>query len=183
MSLVRLTEARPSAPADAIDLMLRCHERIRRYSALAARLLVAEAPHVEVAEAARQVHRYFTVALPLHAADEERLLLPLLRTRALTAAEAEAAGALAAEHEVLDRLVEALAPGWLRIAEDPERRGTLAAALGEDTGRLSGLMAVHLSREEQHLFPAARRLLAADELDGLMAGIRERREHVDLAGL
>ena len=51
---------RSAAPADAVALLLECHGRIRAFLAMARR----------VGEAI-QVHRNFTLALPLHARDEE----------------------------------------------------------------------------------------------------------------
>jgi len=59
-----------AAPADAAELLLECHGRIRAFLAMARR----------VGEAI-QVHRYFTLALPLHARDEEESILPRLRGR------------------------------------------------------------------------------------------------------
>jgi len=61
---------RSATPADAVALLLECHGRIRAFLAMARR----------VGEAI-QVHRYFTLALPLHARDEEESILPRLRGR------------------------------------------------------------------------------------------------------
>ena len=61
---------RSATPADAVALLLECHGRIRAFLAMARR----------VGEAI-QVHRYFTLALPLHARDEEESSLPRLRDR------------------------------------------------------------------------------------------------------
>src|SRR5512137_2777551 len=76
--LLRLS--RPPVPGDAVDLLLECHVRIRAFLGMARRLGEArgEAP-AALADAARQVHRYFAEALPLHARDEEESLAPRLR--------------------------------------------------------------------------------------------------------
>src|SRR5262245_25640445 len=76
--LIRLgTRARKES--DVVDRLLECHERIRNFCALACRL--AEGPPSEQArEAAAQLVRYFTVALPLHVADEEESIRPRLTT-------------------------------------------------------------------------------------------------------
>ena len=69
-----------AAPGDAVDLLLECHARIRHFLALARRLGEArgESP-TALSDTAAQVHRYFTLALPLHAQDEEEVILPAVR--------------------------------------------------------------------------------------------------------
>ena len=63
---------KPAAPGDAVDLLLECHQRIRAFLDLADRLgPPGPDPAQAVADAAARVHRYFTLALPLHARDEE----------------------------------------------------------------------------------------------------------------
>ncbi len=56
--------------ADADDpeaMLLDCHARIRNFSALSVRLASPDvAAEGEIADAAARVHRYYTVALPLH---------------------------------------------------------------------------------------------------------------------
>jgi hypothetical protein len=83
---------------DVVDALLECHERIRRFAALAVTLAEARAPGAEeVREAAGQVRRYFLEALPLHVADEDESIVPRLRGRD---AEVDAALAtMSAEHE------------------------------------------------------------------------------------
>jgi hypothetical protein len=87
--------ARP--PDDTVlAALLACHERIHRFTALAARLATTDGTPAERAEAAAGVVRYFTVALPLHAADEDDSLAPRLRGR--DAAVDAALATMTAEH-------------------------------------------------------------------------------------
>ena len=61
--------------------MLACHARIRHFVGVAARLRdkdVQEASLADVAESVASVRRYFSMAFPLHEADEESDLTPLL---------------------------------------------------------------------------------------------------------
>src|SRR5215468_1101653 len=67
-------------PADVVDLLIECHERIRSFIAPAGRVANADRPSaVEVREVARRITRYFSEALPLHVADEEESIMPRLR--------------------------------------------------------------------------------------------------------
>src|SRR5512137_1703443 len=114
---------RPGKPAvhgDAVDLLLECHGRIRTFLAMARRLGEARGEPAEaVSAAAVQVHRYFTLALPLHARDEEDSILPRLRGRdPRVDRELEAMVREHREHESpLGRLVGACAA----IGVDPGR--------------------------------------------------------------
>src|SRR6185503_861481 len=67
---------------DVVDALLACHERIRRFSAMAVRIADAGgATELEIRDAAAAVRRYFAEALPLHVADEDEDLAPLLAGR------------------------------------------------------------------------------------------------------
>ena len=73
---------RGAGAADAVGLLLDCHERIRAFTAMASRLAAPGDPGPDaIRDAAARVHRYFAEALPLHAQDEEESLAPRLRGR------------------------------------------------------------------------------------------------------
>src|SRR5688500_10721731 len=76
---------RPKGPVrpELIELLAACHERMRRFVRVAQSVADASptVPATEVADAAASVHRYFTVAFPLHGIDEEASLIPRLRGR------------------------------------------------------------------------------------------------------
>ena len=68
------TKRRGPVEEDAVGLLVACHARIRSFTATALRLSQAVgAEPSEVADVAGAVHRYFTVALPLHVEDEDRV--------------------------------------------------------------------------------------------------------------
>lgn len=162
------------APADAVDLLVECHGRIRGFLAMARRLGAArDAEPTAVTEAALQVCRYFTEALPLHARDEEESVLPRLRGRdpALDAA-LEIMARQHREHQApLGVLVDACA----ELAREPGRLTDLGPVITGAAEELERHFADHLAREESTIFPAMRRLLdQATDLSVVME-FRERR--------
>ena len=160
---------------DVVASLLACHERIRRFCDLAARIASdATAEPAEVASAAEMVGRYFAVALPLHAADEELGLRPALLAH-VTAPELERdLETMASEHRLIDELLEGLLPRWSRLASEPAARASVAAESAADTARLRGIFDEHLAREETSIFPAVARL-GVSELSSIRAGMRLRR--------
>ena len=152
-----------------VELLLACHARIRSFTELAARLASAEpAPEAEIAEAARRVHRYHAVALPLHQADEEQSIAPRLQ-RVAGPQVLEALVAMQRQHVALDAVLAGLLPRWERLAAEPGLRGELSAGLARDVARMQALWAEHLGAEEAIIFPALR------GLDGLAEVAREMR--------
>lgn len=138
-----------------VELLLACHGRIRSFTELAARLASNEpAPEAEVADAARRVHRYHVVALPLHQADEEISIAPRLEGGAL----AEPLAAMKREHVELDQILAGLLPLWEQLAKEPGRRGELSPRLSREVARMQALWSRHLAAEEELIFPALGRL-------------------------
>jgi len=162
------------AGAGALELLLECHQRIRHFIGTARRLAEAKgAAAGEVAETAAAVRRYFAGALPLHAADEEESMAPLLRGR-----DPALDGALAVmrrEHEShaprLDRVVAICG----QLAEAPERHAELARRLAEAAEQLERHFAAHLALEEETIFPALKRALDPAMEARLVAEMRARR--------
>jgi len=165
---------RPAAPADAVELLLECHVRIRWFLELAGRLAAArDPPPEEVAAAAARVHRYFTQALPLHARDEEESLLPRLRGRDSTVdRELEV---MRREHDEHAGPLGRLTGLCAALAAEPGRLAEMAPAVGLAGSLLASLFAVHLDREERVIFPAVRRSLNVAEDARLAAEMRARR--------
>jgi iron-sulfur cluster repair protein YtfE (RIC family) len=167
MSFVRLGQKPPAAETPA-SLLLDCHARIRSFARLAVRLASEDAPDAELTDAAARVHRYFTKALPLHIADEERSIAPRLRRFAPDAAEALAA--MEREHRMHDELLARLVPAWDALRLDPRgRQDTLA-----DARHLETQLEEHLLAEERAVLPALDRLPAA-EARGIVDELRARR--------
>jgi iron-sulfur cluster repair protein YtfE (RIC family) len=164
-------------PTDVVDLLLDCHTRIRSFSTLAARLAEVEgASDEEVAQSAAKVRRYFTMALPKHVEDEEESLLPRLMgkdpevDRALQQMEDEHGS-----HEApLRRLLELCDT----LQRTPSSLPSLRGELGEVARWLVAEFEVHLQAEETIVLPAARRLLAPEELQAIHDELRRRRADV-----
>jgi iron-sulfur cluster repair protein YtfE (RIC family) len=163
MSLMR----KPPVEQTPANLILECHARIRSFAAIAVRLAGEDAPEAEVAEAATAVHRYFTQALPLHVADEERSLAPRLRQFAPDTSEALAA--MEREHRAHEALLARLIPAWESLRADPgPRRATLA-----DAARFQTALEEHLVAEERLVVPALLHLPAA-ESSAIVDELRQR---------
>lgn len=162
------------ASEDVVDALLECHERIRGFVELARRLGEhGELPAEEVRQAASRVHRYFSLALPLHVRDEEESILP--RLHGLGGAIADALDRMArqhAEHEPpLARLLELCAV----LGAQPEKHTTLRDDLASVASRLEREFQEHLESEERYVFPAIRERLRASDRFQLAVEIRERR--------
>ena len=172
MTIVRIGE-RTGGDGDPVDSLVACHQRIRSFLALAARVAAAEggAPG-EVADASQRIERYFRQAMPLHVTDEEHSILPRLRGR-----EAAVDRALAdmheqhAAHEVA--LAAFTAAAAALVADPTEPR--LRLELGASGRAFDAELLPHLELEEAIIFPAMRRLLSPRELAAVAAEIRARR--------
>ncbi|WP_242333584.1 MULTISPECIES: hemerythrin domain-containing protein [unclassified Anaeromyxobacter] len=170
-----------AAPGDSVDLLLECHERIRSFLGLARR--IAEAGPAEAAavpEAAARVRRYFTQALPLHAQDEERSILPRLRGRD-PAVDAEL-DTMTREHAEHEAPLAILVGACEELAREPGRLAALAPVVGAATAELERHFVAHLEREEKVIFPAMRRLLERSVDGEIVREIRARRGVVEPPG-
>ncbi len=166
--------SREAEPSDALSLLSGCHARIRHFSSMAVALAGSPgAPADEVAEAARQLVRYFTLALPLHTEDEELDLLP--RLRGLSTELDARLETMHAEHERIDALLAPQVEAWQALAEAPGGLAARAAELLPRARELQELFERHLLAEEEHIFPALRTELDDEALDAVRAAIRERR--------
>lgn len=174
--MLPILNASTSSPASAgpAELLFACHGRIRWFTALADRLSSAEpASEAAITDAARRVHRYHAVALPLHQADEEQSIAPRLE-RAATPEVLEAVAKMKREHVGLDEVLAGLLPLWELLASEPGRRHELAPGMAREVGRMRELWAGHLAAEEEIVFPALQ-CLGAGELDQITSEIRARR--------
>jgi iron-sulfur cluster repair protein YtfE (RIC family) len=166
----------PVREPDAVDLLLDCHERIRRFTRMAEWLCHAhDAPGLAVQETAAAVHRYFTEALPLHSADEDGSIAPRLARSRAGAEALAAAAAMARQHGPIEETLAALRPMWRAVADDPAALADHAPAMERLVDRLKGLWDTHLHLEEVVVFPAARRYLSASEKASVLKEMRERR--------
>jgi hypothetical protein len=159
---------------DALEELLACHERIRRFTRLATQ--IAGAGDDDAREAAAAVHRYFTLALPLHAADEDLSLAPRLLAAPCDPQVRAELDHVTREHVEIECLLAELAPIWSAVVRDPSLRQVRAETLDRGAARLLASFEVHLEREERVVFPAARRCLAPADLSELRSEMRARRK-------
>ena len=146
------------APADStpLEMLQSCHARIRHFVRLSRTLVeAADAPHYEIAEAAGALVRYFSHALPLHEADENETLFPLLHNASpLGSPLREAAKAMVEQHQAIDELVPELLSLCDLIRRQPQYLPGLACRLQLVTAALDQIFASHLNMEETVIFPA-----------------------------
>ena len=158
--------------ATAPGMLRGCHRRIRHFAALASRLAASpDAPAGEIADAAASIHRYFTVALPLHHADEEESIRPRLpRTPGLERALAS----MQEQHQGLETRLATLVPLWSGLAAQPETAGGLAESVRRATADFEAACEEHLHLEEEAIFPAIDEL-PSTEIDAILSEMRARR--------
>ena len=139
---------------DVVDLLASCHERIRKFSAMAC--AIASGQGADLREAANGVRRYFAEAYPLHVADEEELL--------------ELPARIHDDHvnhqAAIDQLV-ALCAGIAAGGPVPPELSPLAEKLRKELDE-------HLAIEERDVFPAIRALPDAERAR-MRDAIRARR--------
>lgn len=161
----------------AIDALLGCHDRIRHFTQLSQKLArAAGQPAADIAQVAEKVHRYFTVALPLHEADENVSLDPRVRRSVPEERLKEASAEMVRQHKDIDEVVEQLIPMWQTLRQNPDALASLAPALADRSDRLNTLFESHLALEEQTIFPAIREFLSQADLDAIRAEMKERRK-------
>jgi len=164
---IRIGGRPDSSFADPLGLLTDCHRRIERFLRVLVRVAErAGSPlGVEERSALETALRYFREAAPKHTADEEESLFPRLRARQdgavselLARVEALEREHIRAEkgHQEVDRLGRA----WLeKGALAPEEAARLRVLLAE----LEQLYRSHIAVEDDEVFPAAAKVLAAEE--------------------
>ena len=119
--------------------------------------------------------RYFTVALPLHEADENDSVYPRLRQALTEGPLAEANEAMVEQHRGINAALSQLIPLWRTVKSDPVQQSKLNPLLATTT-HLQSLWDVHLKLEEEQVIPAMREYLAEGTLREIRAEMRNRRE-------
>jgi iron-sulfur cluster repair protein YtfE (RIC family) len=164
----------PPRSEDVPDVLLDCHQRMRQFTALAAELAASPTAAADaVREVAAKVHRYFTVALPLHEKDEEESLFPRLLQHAPELAPH--IKSLREDHAAHAQKVGALLAVCEQLQVAPERADALRASLGTAAQALADAWRVHLAAEEQDIFPAVRTALNAADREAIRQEMKERR--------
>lgn len=165
-----LLHAGPAVGFDQpFEMLLACHDRVRRSLDLLLRLQAHAATHgadEQARDAARDVLRYFDLAGPKHHEDEERHVLPRLRAKG----QDELADRLAADHAEMSRQWAAVRPA-LEALRDGSAQSLDAAACQA----YAALYAAHMAAEEGQAFPAASRQLGTEALAAMGAEMAGRR--------
>lgn len=113
----------------------------------------------DIRRAAAGVHRYYSVSLPLHEADEEETL----RSRLEAIPDEKVRHALVAmsdQHMAIDELLERLLPLLVMVRNNPDALTAAGAEMCAITRALDEIFRAHLQMEEGVIFPAIRSALA-----------------------
>lgn len=170
-----LLDAAPDFSAP-LDLLAACHRRIEAQCAVLLRLPAHLREHGADAEARRgaaRVLRYFETAGRDHHGDEDEDLFPLLHRRADRLGEAgvaEALRELEAEHRMMEGAWHAL-----RAPLETIHEGRMPADGEIPIKPFTYLYRRHIQVEEDRILRFARRVLGAEELDGLGRAMARRR--------
>ena len=161
---------------DAVDLLIGCHQRIRHFTGVVIKLAHAQGTTPdEVRQAAAGAHRYYTVSLPLHEADEEDTLRPRLDTLGDEKLH-HALLAMADQHHAIDDLLERLLPLLLMVQNNPQAIHAAGPEMCNITKALDEMFRAHLQLEEEAIFPAIRERLPAAMQSEMANEIRARRK-------
>ena len=177
LTRLKSSTAVPEPVQDAVDMLLACHQRIRNFTGIALRLADAAAAGPEaISNAAEAVHRYYSIALPLHEADENESVYPRLAQRLTDSQERASMQSMVDQHGPIDELVARLLPVWNELKEHPERLGSHADTMRADAQRLHDLWTQHLALEEEIVFPLIRDRLTGEDLRDIHLEMKQRRQ-------
>ena len=165
---VTIGARRESDFTDPLGMLSDCHRRIERFLGVLERLASSRTGG-SLSETERSALstslQYFREAAPKHTADEEESLFPRLRQAGGSEAGAllERIAALESDHEYAVQAhaeVDMLGSKWLTCDSlSPEDASRLDSLLRE----LSALYARHIAIEDGEVFPAAGRLISAQD--------------------
>lgn len=165
-----------ATPEDAVDLLIGCHQRIRHFTATAVKLAHAQgATSDEITTVADAVHRYYSVSLPLHEADEDESLRPRLSAVADENVR-HALLAMSDQHQAIDELLERLLPLVLLVRNNPDTLGEAGGEMCSITKALEEIFRAHLQMEEDVIFPAIRNIMPEAARADLLREMQERRK-------
>ncbi len=161
---------------DAVDILLSCHQRIRHFTGVAVKLAHAQgATFEEIVQAAAAVHRYYSVSLPLHEADEEQTLRPRLDVLRDDKVH-HALLAMSDQHQAIDDLLERLLPLLIMVKSNPESLHAAGGEMCTITKALDEMFRAHLQMEEEVIFPAIRQTLPEVTQEEMLREMQQRRK-------
>ena len=160
---------------DPLGLLAGCHRRIAGFCDTLERLeahLEKTGADAEARDAAQRVCAYFDKAGPQHHADEEVELLPLLRRRARTDAEAAVVAGwearIGAEHLAQDKV-------WRHLREELQAVIDGHGSVLPSAADFVVLQREHYRFEDAEVFPLAQALLGDEDRAGLGRAMARRR--------
>lgn len=170
-----LTSQQPKTE-DAVDLLIGCHQRIRHFTGVAIKLAHSQgAAPDEIRQAAGGVHRYYSVSLPLHEADEDKTLQPRLRVVADEPVR-HALVAMGDQHQAIDELLERLLPLLVLVKNNPDALAEVGGEMRSITKALEEIFHAHLQMEEEVIFPAIHSALPENACAEILREMQERRK-------
>ncbi len=171
-----LTSSQPKSSDDAVDLLIGCHQRIRHFTDVAVKLAHSQGLAAqEIAQAAAGVHRYYSVSLPLHEADEEQTLRPRLDAVADERIR-HALFAMNDQHQAIDELLERLLPLLVLVKNNPDMLPDVGGEMCSITKALEEIFRTHLQMEEEVIFPAIRQILPDSTRAQILSEMQARRK-------
>ena len=159
-----------------IAVLKHCHDKIRKQLTTLQNLLGHLAQHGNTADAqqaAKAVLQYFNKAAHLHHDDEEQDLMPMLQATATgddAALLATLVPEILADHQRMDQAWLTLRPELDAIAA-----GTGTQLAAEGVAAYIAAYQAHMSKEEGHLAPMAKRLFSAQQMERLGTAMQRRR--------
>jgi len=159
-----------------IAVLKHCHDRIRKQLATLEKLL-AHLPRFgaddQAQQAAAAVIKYFEQGAPLHHADEEENLIPMLRA----VAQDDDAATLQALAPVILEQHHAMDVTWAQLREQLRAiaAGTAATLSEATTRQFIDAYTAHMVREESTLAPMALRLFSSEQMQQLGDAMQARR--------
>ena len=158
---------------DIVDILLACHDRIRRFCDSAVRLADPGPEAAELGEAAARIRYYFRASFPSHVEDEDDTVFP--RLHGLDAEVDDALATMERDHEDHAPALARLLALCDALVEDPRQHAAIAAELNSVAATLRDGFARHLAMEEATIFPAIRERLARAVQDEMLYEARARR--------
>lgn len=165
---------------EPLRLLSDCHRRIERFLDILERVVASKkggALDDEARRALKTALRYFREAAPRHTADEEFSLFPRMRSKpqGQDPALVQVMERLESDHEevrVGHHTIERLGSCWL---VENRLRSSEVREFYDQVRRLKQAYAAHIQIEDKEIFPAAGRMLNADELAEIGREMAERR--------
>lgn len=160
--------------SNPLGLIRACHQRMLRHLELLEKVcthLQSDNMDQQVADAAKQVHRYFTSAAVTHHRDEEDDIFPLVVRTSLKMAQL--IHGLKKDHQKLEQLWLQLEPGLgkLQSIESPED-------FIQHAQEFCSAYRHHIQVEENEFLNLAQHLLSKQQLEEIGENMEERRKPV-----